>query len=74
MSIIKVLILILIIMNKYIKAIGGGSGVKKTCEAYFVELIAVVSTLLTECQNSTQFQRLTNSIFGKLFVTRGKLF
>ena len=40
----------------YCKAIGG-SGVKKTCQAYFVELIAVVSTLFTECQNSTRFRR-----------------
>ena len=40
-----------------IMAIGGGSGVKKTCQAYFEELIAVVSTLFTECQNSTPFQR-----------------
>ena len=34
-----------------------GSGVKKTCQAYFKELIAVVSTLFMECQNSTPFQR-----------------
>ena len=40
-----------------LKAIGGGSGVKKTCQAYFEELIAVVSTLFTECQNSTPFRR-----------------
>ena len=33
----------------------GGSGVKKTCQAYFEELIAVVSTLFTEFQNSTPF-------------------
>ena len=39
-----------------VKAIGG-SGVKKTCQAYFKELIAVVSTLFTECQNSTLFRR-----------------
>ena len=38
------------------KAIGG-SGVKKKCQAYFKELIAVVSTLFTECQNSTWFRR-----------------
>ena len=37
-----------------VKAIGG-SRVKKTYHAYFVELIAAVSTLLTECQNSTRF-------------------
>ena len=37
-----------------IKAIGG-SRVNKTFQAYFVELIAVVSTLFTECQNSTRF-------------------
>ena len=42
--------------SKYmeIKAIGG-SGVKKTCRAYFKELIAVVSTLFMGCQNSTLF-------------------
>ena len=40
-----------------VKAIEGGSGAQKTCQAYFVELIAVVSTLFTECQNSTQFRR-----------------
>ena len=40
-----------------VKAIGGRSGVKKTCRAYFDELIAVVSTLFTECQNSTPFRR-----------------
>ena len=34
----------------------GGPG-SKTCQVYFVELIAVLSTLLTECQNSTRFQR-----------------
>ena len=39
------------------KAIEGGLGSKKTCQAYFVELIAVVSTLLTKCQNSTLFRR-----------------
>ena len=39
-----------------VKAIGeGGPGSKKTCQAYFVELIAVVSTVFTECQNSTRF-------------------
>ena len=32
-------------LNDDIKAIGG-SGVKKTCQAYFKKLIAVVSTLL----------------------------
>ena len=39
-----------------LKAIGG-SGVKKTCHTYFKELIAVVLTLFTECQNSTRFRR-----------------
>ena len=40
-----------------VKAIGvGGSKVKKICQAYFVEVIAVVSTLFTECQNSTWFR------------------
>ena len=34
----------------------GGVG-SKTCQAYFVELIAVVSMLFTECQNSTRFRR-----------------
>ena len=34
-----------------------GPGVKKLCQAYFEELIAVVSTLFTECQNSTPFRR-----------------
>ena len=43
-------------VDKNVKAIGG-SGVKNTCRAYFVELIAVVSTLFTECQNSTRFRR-----------------
>ena len=38
------------------KAIGG-SGVKKTCQAYFEELFAVLSTLFTEYQNSTPFRR-----------------
>ena len=38
------------------KAIGGAR-VKKTCHAYFVELITVVPTLFTECQNSTRFER-----------------
>ena len=40
--------------KKPLKAIGGGSRVKKTCQAYFVEFIAVISTLFTECQNSTR--------------------
>ena len=40
-----------------IKAIGAVRGVKKTCHPYIVELIAVVSMLLTECQNSTWFRR-----------------
>ena len=40
-----------------LKAIGGGPGVKKTCQAYFEELIAVVSMLFTECQNSTPLRR-----------------
>ena len=33
----------------------GGSRVKKTCQAYFVEHIVLVSTLFSECQNSTWF-------------------
>ena len=36
---------------------GGGVQGQKTCHAYFVELIAVVSTFFMECQNSTQFRR-----------------
>ena len=44
------------IKNSLIKAIGGVRG-QKTCQAYFEELIAVVSTLFTECQNSTRFRR-----------------
>ena len=30
---------------------------KKNCDAYFVDLIALVSTLFTEYQNSTPFRR-----------------
>ena len=35
----------------------GGCGVKMTCQTYFVELTAVVSTLFTVFQNSTRFRR-----------------
>ena len=35
----------------------GVPGVKKPCQAYFEELIAVVSALFTEYQNSTSFRR-----------------
>ena len=36
--------------------IGGIRG-SKTCQAYFRELIAVISTLFTECHNLTPFRR-----------------
>ena len=43
--------------HKFIKAIDGGSGVKKIRQAYCKELIAVISMLFTECQNSIPFPR-----------------
>ena len=49
------------------KAIGG-SGVKKTCQAYFVELIAVVSTLFTCVKIQLGSEDKTNSIFRVLTV------
>ena len=48
----------------FFKAIGGVWG-QKTCQAYFEELIAVVSTFFTECQN------LTRSRTYDLFNFRG---
>ena len=44
----------------------GGQGVKKSCQAYLVEIIAVVSTLYTEYQNSIPFQRYDQFNFWSL--------
>ena len=49
-----------------LKAIGGESGVKRICQAYFVELITVISILFTECQNSTWFRRYDQYNFWDL--------
>ena len=46
-----------------VKAIGG-SGVIKIYQAYFVELVAVVSTLFTERQNLILFRRYDQCNFG----------
>ena len=51
----------------------GGSGVKKTCQAYFVEFIAVVSTPFMECQNSTWFLRYDQfNFWGSWLLYRQK--
>ena len=44
----------------------GGCGVKKTCQAYFVEVIAVVSTLLQNVKIQLVSKDMTNSIFWVL--------
>ena len=54
-------------------AIGG----QKACQAYLVELIAVVSTLFTECQYLTWFQRYDqfNFLGSWLYIgNRGVIF
>ena len=45
-----------------LKAIGGGPGVKKTCQAYFKEIIAVVSKLLRNVKIQLRSEDMTNSI------------
>ena len=45
--------------NDDIKAIGG-AGVKKTCQAYFKKLIAVVSTLLRNVKIQHRSEDMTN--------------
>ena len=41
----------------------GGSVLKEICQAYFVELIAVVSTLLRNVKIQLCFEDMTDSIF-----------
>ena len=46
--------------GRLLKAIERGSGVIFSCQAQVKVLIAGVSTLFTECQNSTSFRRYDN--------------
>ena len=46
--------------------------VKKTCQAYFVELIAVVSTPFAECQNLTRFSRYDQLHFRGSWLLNSK--
>ena len=46
--------------------------VKKTCQAFLEELIAVVSTLFIECQNSTLFRRYDRFNFQRKITKNSK--